>query len=98
MSRGWGPFEANDMFSGMNAAPAIALCAYGFYMPGLTAAFCFGAGIGITIFGISYMFVHDGLVHKRFPTGSMGKVNCTAAQLDKAQAWARPDLQLTDGR
>ncbi|KAK9825233.1 hypothetical protein WJX74_002050 [Apatococcus lobatus] len=69
-----GPFEANDMFSGMNAAPAIALCAYGFFAPGLVAAFCFGAGIGITIFGISYMFVHDGLVHKRFPTGSMGKI------------------------
>ncbi|GBG86306.1 hypothetical protein CBR_g41300 [Chara braunii] len=27
------------------------------------------AGLGITLFGIAYMFVHDGLVHKRFPVG-----------------------------
>ena len=28
---------------------------------------CFGAGLGITLFGIMYMFIHDGLVHRRFP-------------------------------
>lgn len=35
---------------------------------------CFGAGLGITLFGISYMFIHDGLVHKRFPVGPIADV------------------------
>jgi hypothetical protein len=26
-------------------------------------------GLGITMFGMAYMFVHDGLVHRRFPVG-----------------------------
>jgi beta-carotene 3-hydroxylase len=33
------------------------------------AGLCFGAGLGITLFGMSYMFIHDGLVHRRFPVG-----------------------------
>ncbi len=70
-----GVWEANDVFAAMNAAPAILLCAYGFFVSGFLAAACFGVGVGMTIFGMSYMFVHDGLVHKRFPTGSIGKVS-----------------------
>lgn len=31
-------------------------------------------GLGITVFGIAYMFVHDGLVHKRFPVGPIANV------------------------
>ena len=69
-----GPFEANDIFAAANAAPAIALCAWGFFKSGILPAAAFGAGLGMTLFGMSYMFVHDGLVHKRFPTGAMGKV------------------------
>lgn len=38
------------------------------------AGLCFGAGLGITLFGISYMFIHDGLVHKRFPVGPIADV------------------------
>ena len=41
---------------------------------GLFGGLCFGAGLGITLFGIAYMYVHDGLVHKRFPTGPLGKL------------------------
>ena len=41
----------------MNAVPAMALCAYGFLTPTLPGALCFGAGLGITLFGISYMFM-----------------------------------------
>lgn len=59
-----GPFEANDIYAVMNGVPATALCAYGFFTPGLTGSMCFGAGLGITLFGIMYMFVHDGLVHR----------------------------------
>ena len=35
---------------------------------------CFGAGLGITLFGIMYMFFHDGLVHHRFPVGPIAEV------------------------
>ncbi len=31
---------------------------------------CFGAGLGITLFGIMYMFIHDGMVHRRFPVSN----------------------------
>lgn len=34
----------------------------------------FEQGLGITVFGIAYMFVHDGLVHKRFPVGPIANV------------------------
>eukprot|EP00244_Chara_vulgaris_P009401 TRINITY_DN3998_c0_g1_i2.p1 TRINITY_DN3998_c0_g1~~TRINITY_DN3998_c0_g1_i2.p1 ORF type:complete len:307 (+),score=58.20 TRINITY_DN3998_c0_g1_i2:2-922(+) len=64
-----GPFELNDVFAIINAGPAIALMSYGFFHKGLIPGLCFGAGLGITLFGIAYMFVHDGLVHKRFPVG-----------------------------
>lgn len=69
-----GPFEANDIYAVMNAVPAMALCAYGFFTPHLVGGLCFGAGLGITLFGIMYMFIHDGLVHKRFPVGPIAEV------------------------
>ncbi|XP_022970083.1 beta-carotene 3-hydroxylase 1, chloroplastic-like isoform X3 [Cucurbita maxima] len=31
-------------------------------------------GLGITVFGMAYMFVHDGLVHRRFPVGPIAAV------------------------
>ena len=34
---------------------------------------CFGAGLGITLFGIMYMFIHDGMVHRRFPVSNASK-------------------------
>ena len=40
----------------------------------LGAGLCFGAGLGITLFGMSYMFIHDGLVHRRFPVGPIAEV------------------------
>lgn len=59
--------QANDLFAIINGVPAMVLCAYGFLTPGIPGGVCFGAGLGITLFGISYMFIHDGLVHRRFP-------------------------------
>eukprot|EP00775_Hariotina_reticulata_P001486 gene1486-1826_t len=59
-----GPFEKNDLYAIINAVPAISLCLYGFLTPNMTGSLCFGAGLGITLFGIAYMFVHDGLVHR----------------------------------
>eukprot|EP00798_Chlamydomonas_sp_ICE-L_P003844 gene3844-13906_t len=69
-----GPFEANDLFAIINALPAFALCLYGFLTPGVLGGTCFGAGLGITMFGIMYMFVHDGLVHRRFPVGPIAEL------------------------
>lgn len=69
-----GPFELNDVFAIVNAVPAIALLSYGFFHKGLVPGLCFGAGLGITVFGMAYMFVHDGLVHKRFPVGPIANV------------------------
>ena len=69
-----GAFEANDIYALANALPAMALCAYGFLRPDVVGGLCFGAGLGITLFGISYMFVHDGLVHRRFPVGPIAEV------------------------
>ncbi|GMH29582.1 hypothetical protein Nepgr_031425 [Nepenthes gracilis] len=69
-----GPFELNDAFAIINAVPAIALLSFGFFHKGLVPGLCFGAGLGITVFGMAYMFVHDGLVHKRFPVGPIANV------------------------
>ncbi|CAF1755383.1 unnamed protein product [Brassica oleracea var. botrytis] len=69
-----GAFELNDVFAIINAVPAIALLYYGFFNKGLVPGLCFGAGLGITVFGMAYMFVHDGLVHKRFPVGPIANV------------------------
>lgn len=69
-----GPFELNDIFAIINAGPAILLLAYGFFNHGLIPGLSFGAGLGITLFGMAYMFVHDGLVHRRFPVGPIADV------------------------
>ncbi|KAK9202882.1 hypothetical protein WN943_013135 [Citrus x changshan-huyou] len=69
-----GPFELNDIFAVINAVPAIALLSYGFFHKGIVPGLCFGAGLGITVFGMAYMFVHDGLVHRRFPVGPIAHV------------------------
>ncbi|KAK4748635.1 hypothetical protein SAY87_015221 [Trapa incisa] len=69
-----GPFELNDGFAIINAVPAIGLMAYGYLHKGLVPGLCFGAGLGITVFGMAYMFVHDGLVHRRFPVGPIASV------------------------
>lgn len=69
-----GPFELNDVFAIINAVPAIALLNYGFFHKGIFPGLCFGAGLGITVFGMAYMFVHDGLVHKRFQVGPIANV------------------------
>ncbi|KAL7586044.1 beta-carotene hydroxylase 2, chloroplastic [Lactuca sativa] len=69
-----GPFELNDVFAIINAVPAIALLNYGFFHKGIFPGLCFGAGLGITVFGMAYMFVHDGLVHRRFQVGPIANV------------------------
>jgi beta-carotene 3-hydroxylase len=38
-----GPFELNDVFAIINAVPAIALLAFGFFHRGFVPGLCFGA-------------------------------------------------------
>ena len=66
--------QDNDIFAVMNGLPAMLLCGYGFITPNMLGGVCFGAGLGITLFGIAYMFVHDGLVHRRFPVGPIAEL------------------------
>lgn len=54
------PPQANDIYALVNAIPAMSLCMYGFVTPTLAGSLCFGAGLGITLFGIMYMFIHGG--------------------------------------
>lgn len=69
-----GPFEAGDILAVANAVPAMAACMWGFFTPGMVGGMVFCGGLGVTLFGISYMFIHDGLVHRRFPVGPIAEV------------------------
>lgn len=59
-SKGW--FEHNDFFFLIFALPGIAALLFG--MQG-GYNFLFWIGLGITIYGFSYFFVHDILIHRR---------------------------------
>ena len=63
-----GLLERNDLFSILHASFAIVLILYGCVGPeGWVREAGFGFGLGMTTFGLSYMLIHDGLVHGRLP-------------------------------
>lgn len=64
-----GPFEGNDLYAIMFALPAMYMCYWGFITPGWLGTISYASGLGITLYGNMYMFIHDGMVHKRFPVG-----------------------------
>lgn len=65
-----GAFEKNDVFAVFHAGLAIALILWGCVgAAGWAREAGFGLGLGMTAFGLSYMLVHDGLVHERLPVG-----------------------------
>lgn len=68
-----GRFERNDLLSGLHAPIAAALVILGCQLHGLAAAVLLGAGIGMTAFGLAYVLVHDGLVHKRLRVGFLAR-------------------------
>lgn len=60
--------EANDALSLLHVPIAVALVLYGCRGPqGVAREVAFGVGLGMTLFGIAYFVVHDGLVHGRLP-------------------------------
>jgi beta-carotene 3-hydroxylase len=70
-----GHFESNDLLSALHAPIAIALILYGCLgEPGALREVAFGAGLGMTLFGLAYVLVHDGLVHGRLPVGFLARV------------------------
>lgn len=56
--------EKNDLFALFFAIPSWLFMMFGI-MDGLD--YKLYIGIGITLYGISYVLVHDGLIHRRFP-------------------------------
>jgi beta-carotene 3-hydroxylase len=56
--------EFNDLFSLMFASVSIALIYIGVHQ---SSDIHLAVGIGITIYGLVYFLVHDGLIHQRYP-------------------------------
>lgn len=61
--------ERNDLFAVVFAAPAVVLIAVGLHV----WPWALPVGLGVTAYGLVYFFFHDGLVHRRFPTGIDGR-------------------------
>lgn len=60
---GW--FERNDLYAVVFAGVAIALIAVGSHVPAAEPLRWVGAGM--TLYGLLYFAVHDGVVHRRWP-------------------------------
>jgi beta-carotene 3-hydroxylase len=70
-----GAFEANDALSLLHAPIAATLIIYGCAAaPSLLRDLAFGVGIGMSLFGVAYLVVHDGLVHERLPVGALARI------------------------
>ena len=68
-----GRFEANDVLSVTHAPIAAALVIVGCVRHGIDGAVLRGIGIGMTLFGIAYVVVHDGFVHGRLPVAWLAR-------------------------
>jgi len=63
-----GVLEANDALATFHAPIAMALIPYGCLFPAtLAGQVAFGVGVGMTMFAIAYVLIHDGVVHGRLP-------------------------------
>ena len=61
-------FEANDVYPVLFASIVMIALWIGFH--GAQWRWLVPAGVGVTLYGIAYAFVHDGAVHRRLPTGT----------------------------
>ncbi len=71
-----GFFEHNDFFFLIFALPGIAALATGIYND---YNFLFWTGLGITLYGFTYFFVHDIFIHQRFRIFRTTRLNYFAA-------------------
>jgi beta-carotene 3-hydroxylase len=70
-----GRWELNDALSVLHAPIAIALILYGCQAaPSWFREVLFAVGVGMTLFGLAYVVVHDGLVHRRLPVRGLLRV------------------------
>lgn len=70
-----GIFEHNDALSALHAPIAIVAILYGCRAePGLASDLVFALGTGMSLFGVAYFVVHDGLVHGRLPVQGLAKI------------------------
>ena len=86
-----GRFEANDALSATHAPIAISLILYGCRgAPGPLRELAFGVGLGMSLFGVAYVMVHDGLVHGRLPVAGLARVSYLARVRDAHLLHHRP--------
>ena len=72
---GKGRLEANDALSLLHAPLAIALLLWGCASrPTILREVSFGIGLGMSLFGLAYLVVHDGLVHGRLPVSGLLRI------------------------
>lgn len=70
-----GHLELNDVFAVLHAGVGIALILFGCVGPvGWLRELAFGAGLGMSLFGMSYFLIHDGVVHGRLPVAALDAV------------------------
>ena len=62
-------FELNDLFALVFALPAVVLIFVGMHV----WPWAMPIGLGGTAYGVVYGYFHDGLVHRRYPTGLTGR-------------------------
>lgn len=60
-------FERNDLYAVVFAIPSMILIVLGTYYEHPLLWFGLWVGAGMTMYGFLYFFVHDGLVHNRWP-------------------------------
>lgn len=60
-----GGFELNDLYPMMFSSVAIMAFAAGTFLPSLRPLLLVGAGV--TLYGVSYLFVHEIYIHRRLP-------------------------------
>lgn len=78
-----GVFEHNDALSSLHAPIATGLILYGCAAaPGVLRDVAFGFGLGMTCFGVAYVVVHDGLVHRRLPVSGLARFSYLARVRD----------------
>jgi beta-carotene 3-hydroxylase len=73
--------ELNDIFSLMFASIAIALIYIGWFTPSLIHL---GIGTGITLYGLIYFIIHDGLIHQRYSSWNIKPSNGYLKQIQRA--------------
>lgn len=68
-------WEFNDIFGLCHAAVAAPMMMWGLTPPfDVAQQVALGASVGMTLFGLCYVIIHDGLVHGRLPVGKLRRI------------------------